>query len=59
MVGEARLLAVDVPLPEGVSLRTVTAEADVRAMCVMQDEAFGDAVAERFAESLLRRLCAP
>ena len=56
MVGEARLLAVDVPLPEGVSLRTVSAEADVRAMCVMQDEAFGDAVAERFAESLLRRL---
>ena len=56
MVGEARLLAVDVPLPDGVSLRAVTAEADVRAMCVMQDEAFGDAVAERFAESLLRRL---
>jgi ribosomal protein S18 acetylase RimI-like enzyme len=56
MLGEARLLAVEVPLPDGVSLRTVTDEADVLAMCVMQDEAFGDSAAERFAESLLRRL---
>jgi hypothetical protein len=56
MVGEARLLALDVPLPDGVSLRTVTAEPDVRAMCAMQDEAFGDAASERFAEALLRRL---
>jgi GNAT superfamily N-acetyltransferase len=56
MVGEARLLALDVPLPDGVSLRTVTAEPDVRAMCAMQDEAFGDSASERFAEALLRRL---
>ena len=56
MVGETRLLAVDVPLPAGVSLRVVTDESDVRAMCVMQDEAFGDAVSERIAEALLRRL---
>lgn len=59
MVGEARLLAVDVPLPEGVSLRTVTGEADVRTMCAMQDEAFGDPASERFAEALLRRLSLP
>jgi predicted N-acetyltransferase YhbS len=56
MVGEARLLALDVPLPGGVSLRTVTAEPDVRAMCAMQDEAFGDPASARFAEALLRRL---
>ena len=32
MVGEATALAMDVPLPEGVTLRRVTEEADVRAM---------------------------
>ncbi|HET7822272.1 MAG TPA: GNAT family N-acetyltransferase [Ornithinibacter sp.] len=56
MLGEARLLAVDVDLPEGVTLRTVTAEADVRAMSAMADEAFGDPVSDERAESLLRRL---
>jgi len=56
MVGEARLLAVDVLLPDGVALRRVTEEADVRAMCAMQDEAFGDHVREDMAEALLRRL---
>jgi predicted N-acetyltransferase YhbS len=56
MIGEARALAVDVPLPEGVTLRRVTEEADVRAMCAMQDEAFGASVDERIAEALLYRL---
>ena len=56
MVGEARLLDVEVPLPAGVALRTVTEEADVRAMSAMQDVAFGDAVSDRMAEALLRRL---
>lgn len=56
MIGEARLLDVDVPLPAGVSLRLVSEEADVRAMSAMQDLAFGDAVSERMAEALLRRL---
>lgn len=56
MIGEARLLDVDVPLPAGVSLRLVTEEADVRAMSAMQDLAFGDAVSEKMAEALLRRL---
>ena len=56
MMGEARLLAVDVPLPEGVTLRTVTDEADVRAMSAMADEAFGDPVSDERAESLLHRL---
>ena len=56
MLGEARLLAVDVPLPDGVTLRRVTEEADVRAMSAMQDEAFGEPVSEHMADALLRRL---
>jgi hypothetical protein len=58
MIGEAKALAVDVGLPEGVTLRRVTDEADVRAMCAMQGEAFGDSESEvdEMAEALLRRL---
>jgi hypothetical protein len=56
MIGEARSLAVDVPLPEGVTLRRVTAEAEVRAMSAMADEVFGDPVSDEMANALLRRL---
>lgn len=56
MLGEARLLAVDVPLPEGVILRRVTEEADVRAMAAMQNEVFGDPAGDDTANALLRRL---
>ncbi|MGC9666170.1 GNAT family N-acetyltransferase [Planosporangium sp. 12N6] len=56
MIGEARLLAVDVPLPEGVTLRRVTEEADVRAMSAMQDEVFGDPVSDEMANAVLHRL---
>jgi ribosomal protein S18 acetylase RimI-like enzyme len=56
MIGEARALAVDVALPEGVTLRRVTAEADVRAMAAMQDEVFGDPVSQEGADALLHRL---
>ena len=56
MIGRAELLDVDLPLPDGVRLRRVTAEADVRAMSAMQDVAFGDAVSEEMADALLRRL---
>ena len=56
MMGDARLLAGDVELPEGVTLRRVTSEADVRAMSAMADEAFGDPVSDERAVSLLRRL---
>ncbi|GAA4726684.1 GNAT family N-acetyltransferase [Pedococcus ginsenosidimutans] len=58
MVGDARLLAVDVDLPVGVVVRQVTDEGDVRAMMRMQAEVFGDA-AEReaeMAEQILHRL---
>jgi hypothetical protein len=56
MLGEARGLAVDVPLPEGVTVRRVTEEADVRAMSAMADEVFGDPVSDVMADALLRRL---
>jgi hypothetical protein len=56
MLGEARGLAVDVPLPDGVTLRRVTAEADVRAMSALQDEVFGGAVTPDHADAILRRV---
>ena len=56
MLGEAHLLAVDVTLPEGVTLRRVSEEADVRAMSAMADEVFGDPVSNDMADALLRRL---
>jgi GNAT superfamily N-acetyltransferase len=58
MIGEARRLAVDVRLPEGVTLRRVSEDADVRAMSAMSAEVFGDPVPEgvAVANALLRRL---
>ncbi|WP_299052341.1 GNAT family N-acetyltransferase [uncultured Nocardioides sp.] len=56
MLGEASGLAGDVALPAGVTLRRVTAEADVRAMTAMQDEVFDGVVSERGAASVLARL---
>jgi ribosomal protein S18 acetylase RimI-like enzyme len=56
MVGEAVLLAVDAPLPEGVRLRRVTSEPDVRALSAMQEEVFGGRFADEMADALLRRL---
>jgi ribosomal protein S18 acetylase RimI-like enzyme len=55
MIGDAEALAVDVPLPDGVTLRRVTAEPDVRAMCAMQDEVFGAPPSDRTANAVLRR----
>ncbi len=56
MIGEAKLLDVDVDLPAGVSLRRVTEEADVRAMTAMQDRVFGDPVPDEMVDALLRLL---
>lgn len=55
MIGEAEALAVDVPLPDAVTLRRVTEEPDVRAMCAMQDEVFGSPVSDETANAILRR----
>lgn len=58
MIGEARLLAVDVDLPDGIAVRQVTDEDDVRAMHAMQVEVFGDddEEAEAMLEQILHRL---
>lgn len=58
MIGEAAALAVDLPLPSGVSLRRIDTADDVRALCAMSGEAFGDTPAEAsaIAEAVLRRL---
>ncbi len=56
MIGEAARLAVEVALPAGVTLRQITAEADVRAMSAMADEVFGDPISPETADALLRRL---
>jgi predicted N-acetyltransferase YhbS len=58
MIGQAQRLAVEVSLPEGVMLRQVSEERDVRAMSAMSAHAFGDRPAEgaAMADALLRRL---
>lgn len=58
MVGDAALLAVDVDLPEGVTVRQVREEAEVRAMLTMQAEVFGDDAEDAAAhdEEVLHRL---
>jgi hypothetical protein len=55
MLGEARGLAVDVPLLAGVTLRRVTEEVDVRAMSALQDEVFDGRVSPDHADAILRR----
>src|SRR3954451_2912851 len=54
MIGEARALAVDVPLRDGVTLRQVTEEPDVRAMSAMADVVFGEPVNEATPTILMR-----
>ena len=54
MIGEARLLAVDLALPDGIGVRRVTDAADVRGMHAMQVEVFGDDAEE--AEAMLQQI---
>lgn len=56
MIGAVEGLIGDGPLPDGVALRRITDETDVRAMSAMQDEVFGDPVSRESAEALLRRM---
>jgi hypothetical protein len=58
MIGEAQRLAVELHLPEGVTLRQISEESDIRAMTAMSAQAFGDSAAEgaAMANALLRRL---
>lgn len=55
MIGEADRLAGDVTLPEGVTARRVTGEADVRALSAMADEVFGEPPSDEMADALLHR----
>lgn len=60
MVGEAIAIATDVPVPEGVSLRSVTSREDVAAMVGMQAGVFGDPeTIEERVDSTLHRLNDP
>lgn len=56
MIGEAVKLALDLPLPPGVTLRRIHSDADVRAMCELQDEVFGEHLADEFTDALTKRL---
>lgn len=56
MIGPLEALAKNVPLPDGVTLRRVLTEAEVRAMSAMVDEAFGEATDTRTADALIARL---
>lgn len=58
MVGDAARLAVDVDLPEGVTVRQVRDEDEVRPMLAMQAEVFGDDADDAAAhdEEVLARL---
>ncbi|WP_226831794.1 GNAT family N-acetyltransferase [Brachybacterium sp. FME24] len=56
MLGDAAALAIDVPLPRGVTLHQIRERRDVRAMSAMTDEVFGDSASGARAEEILRRL---
>lgn len=55
MIGEARVLAVDVPLPAGITLRQICSKQDVRRMSEMQQEVFGDVDVDEMTAALLHR----
>lgn len=59
MIGRAEELAVEAPLPDGVTVRRITSEADVRAMCTMADIVFGDPPTDKIANELLHRMSLP
>ncbi|KRE43892.1 GNAT family N-acetyltransferase [Knoellia sp. Soil729] len=58
MIGDASLLALDLAMPAGVTIRQVTDEADVRRMVDLQCEVFGDDPEEADAhyEEIVHRL---
>jgi GNAT superfamily N-acetyltransferase len=56
MLGAAELLAVDLPLPEGVVLRSVSDEAGLRRAAAAADRLFGEEPSEHRTEDLLDRV---
>lgn len=55
MIGTARALAVEVPLPGGIVLRRIRHECEVRRMSQMQREVFGDVDVDAMTAALLHR----
>jgi hypothetical protein len=56
MIGRVAMLDVDVPLPDGVTLRQVKQESDIRAMAEFQAVIFDGTGADGLARTLLSRL---
>lgn len=56
MLGEVTSLVADVPLPDGVTLRKIRDEPEVRSMCVMQDCVFGIDTFEARTDEIMSRL---
>ena len=56
MIGAAELLALDLPLPDGVVLRSVTSPEDVRRASFTADRAFGSEPNEGRVADLLERI---
>lgn len=56
MVGPATGLAAELPLPEGVRLRKITEDSDIRAMSAMADEVFGEPFSESRAAAIIQGL---
>lgn len=56
MIGAAELLALDLPLPEGVVLRSVTEPDDVRRATAAADELFGEEPSEHHVVDALDRI---
>ncbi|MDQ0707356.1 GNAT superfamily N-acetyltransferase [Arthrobacter woluwensis] len=58
MIGDAAALAVEVPLPDGVSLQRVLTLEDALALCIAAEDAFGGSAADapRRAADLMGRL---
>lgn len=56
MIGQARLLAVDIEPPEGVTVRQVHERPDVLVTSAMLDEVFGDTTAMDTVDVVMRRL---
>lgn len=56
MIGPLEALCQDSDKPEGVTVRRVSSEDEVRAMSAMVDEAFGDDPDSRSSDAILARL---
>lgn len=56
MIGAARLLALDLPVPDGVVLRLATSQEDVRRASFAADRVFGEEPNEARAAEMLDRI---